>query len=89
MHTCGGALTLTLTYSSVIYVDNWADTVQQYSYERNVMKTTPLRQHLQPNIILGVKACLAARKAVYIHCTEKVCKGTRMLWYTVDVQYVF
>ena len=32
----------------------------------------------QPSIVLGVKACLAAKKAA--HCTE-ACKGAGMLWY--------
>jgi len=34
---------------------------------------------MQTSIVLGVKACFAARKVV--HCTEKVCKGSGILWY--------
>ena len=39
---------------------------------------------MQLNIVLGVKACLAARKAA--HCTENVCKGAGMLWYGYTVR---
>ena len=34
---------------------------------------------MQPSIVLGVNAFVAARRAV--HCREKVCKGSEMLWY--------
>ena len=39
---------------------------------------------MQPNIVLGVKACLAARKAA--HCAEKVCKGAGMIWYGFTIR---
>jgi len=34
---------------------------------------------MHPSIVLGVKACLAARKVA--HCSEKVCKGSGILCY--------
>jgi len=34
---------------------------------------------MQPSTVLGIKACLAARKVA--HYIEKVCKGGGMLWY--------
>ena len=42
---------------------------------------------MQPSIVLGVKVCLADRKVV--HCTEKVRKGSEMLWYGYIYNWTF
>ena len=43
-------------------------------------------QITQPSIVLGVKACLAARNVA--HCSdEKVCKGSGMLWYGLYIWF--